>query len=83
MLSFEIEFVMPTLDRDELVYLLCCSYCDHILVLRQMLQPQNYDTDCCSESGTNVLTIPMNGITQRDTKIFTWFREKKFSYIYP
>ena len=31
----------------------------------------------CAESGTNVLTTPMNGITQRDTKIFTWFGEKK------
>ena len=51
-------------------------------VVRQMLQPQNYDTDCCSESGTKVLTTTMNEITQRDTKIFTWFGEKKFSYIH-
>ena len=35
-----------------------------------------------AESRTNVLTTLMIGITQRDTKIFTWFGENKFPYIH-
>ena len=30
----------------------------------------------------HVLTTTMNGIKERDTKIFMWFGEKKFSYIH-
>ena len=88
-LSYRIQFLYPDFVlsfMNKLSICICkCYYIDFgtvVDVVRQVLQLQNYDTDCCNKSGTNVLTTTMNGITQRDTKIFTWFGENKFPYIH-
>ena len=47
-------------------------------VMRQMLQLHNYDTNCCSESVTNVFTTLMNGITQRDTRYLRSLERRNF-----